>query len=118
MNTGYSQYPPSYQETIAPGAPTGPSQINGPSGFTPSTEFYVGQHTGRRGSNGHGAPLGKTMRVGNATYSGMRNDCYEGFCENCQINVSPIKKLYFKRVKIGLLDHLSIQKSNLDRDPT
>ena len=47
MNTGYSQYPPSYQETIAPGAPTGPSQINGPSGFTPSTEFYVGQHTGR-----------------------------------------------------------------------
>ena len=85
VNTGYSQYPPSYQETVAPGTPTEPS------GFTPSTEFYVGQHVGRRGSNGHGAPMGKTIRVGNATYSGMRNDCYEGFCENCQINVSSVK---------------------------
>ena len=82
VNTGYTQYPPGpYQNTVAPAAPTGPYMPvppAGPPGFVPNTEYYVGRY-------GH---KGKTMKVENATYTGVRVDCQEDFCKDCSKKVS------------------------------
>ena len=82
VNTGYTQYPPGpYQNTVAPAAPPGPYMPvppAGPPGFVPNTEYYVGRY-------GH---KGKTMKVENATYTGVRMDCQEDFCKDCSKKVS------------------------------
>jgi len=82
VNTGYTQYPPGpYQNTVAPAAPPGPYMPvppAGPPGFVPNTEYYVGRY-------GH---KGKTMKVENATYTGVRVDCQEDFCKDCSKKVS------------------------------
>ena len=72
------QQPPSYASTVAPETSTDPS------GFVPSTEIYVGQHRRNRSRR----RVGKTMQVGNATYTDLRDDCIEAFCEDCQKRVS------------------------------
>ena len=80
VNTGYTQYPPGpYQNTVAPAAPGPymPAPPAGPPGFIPNTEYYVGPY-------GH---KGKTMKVENATYTGVRMDCQEDFCKDCSKKV-------------------------------
>ena len=79
VNTGYTQYPPGpYQNTVAPAGPYMPVPPAGPPGFVPNTEYYVGRY-------GH---KGKTMKVENATYTGVRMDCQEDFCKDCSKKVS------------------------------
>ena len=68
------EQPPSYESTLPQNTSSEPSR------FVPSTEIYVGQHQRRRRGR-----VGKTMQVGNATYTDLRHDCIEAFCEDCQI---------------------------------
>ena len=74
------EQPPSYESTLPPSA----NATSEPSGFVPNTEIYVGQHRRRRSRR----KVGKTMQVGNATYTDLRDDCIEAFCEDCQKRVS------------------------------
>ena len=86
FNLPLVEQPPSYESTL-------PQKTSSePSGFVPSTEIYVGQHQRHR-SRGR---VGKTMQVGNATYTDLRHDCIEAFCEDCQKRVS---RGLFKRFK-------------------
>ena len=71
------EQPSPYASTVAPETSTEPSD------FVPSTEIYVGQHQRRRRGR-----VGKTMQVGNATYTNLRHDCIEAFCEDCRKRVS------------------------------
>ena len=74
------EQPPSYESTLPQ------NTSSEPSGFVPSTEIYVGQQRFQRHrSRGR---VGKTMQVGNATYTDLRHDCIEAFCEDCQKRVS------------------------------
>lgn len=95
LQSPIEEQPPSYESTL-------PKNISSePSGFVPSTEIYVGQHQRHR-SRGR---VGKTMQVGNATYTDLRHDCIEAFCEDCQKRVSkrPSNRLSKKLARLATL---------------
>ena len=92
------EQPPSYESTLPSSAPNASSE---PSGFVPSTEIYVGQHRRNRSRR----RVGKTMQVGNATYTDLRDDCIEAFCEDCQKRVSNKRECVVRIVVYSILAH-------------